>query len=247
MAEFETSSVWTPQRRRSQTLEVYLLGVVDFDSALFLQERLHQDITQREDSLGVLLICEHPPVVTMGREGTMLDLEAESREFQSRLMEVKRVARGGGTLVHSPGQVAAYPILPIERSNQRPSNFVRKCVHAACDMATEMKINGAPTEDGTGVESRCGQFAWVGATIRDGVSSHGLFVNVAPDMELFRLIRLPRSVGSISMQRMSPTPMPKVRESLIRNLADQFGYEDVNLYTRHPLLTRKTRKVVEYA
>lgn len=247
MSDFETPSVWTPQRRRSQALEVYLLGAVDFDSAMFLQERLHRDIAQREDGLGALLICEHPPIVTMGREASMLDLLADPREFESRLMETKRVARGGGTLVHGPGQVVAWPILPIERVNRRPADFVGNCITAICDMASEMKINATVTEDGAGVESRCGQFAWMGAAIRDGVSSHGLFVNVAPDMEPFRLIRSPRSIGSMSMQKMTPVPMPKVRESLIRNLADQFGYEDVHLYTRHPLLTRKARKVVEYA
>lgn len=248
MSATENSSVWTPRRRQSESLEVYLLGVVDFDSAMFLQDRLHHEITQREDGLGALLICEHPPTVTIGREGSMLDLLAEPREFQSRLMETKRVARGGGTIFHGPGQVVAYPILPVERRvNRGACHFVRRCVTAVCDLASELKINATVTADGTGVESRCGQFAWVGAAIQDGVSSHGLFINVSPDMEPFRLIRSARSIGSMSMQRMSPVPMPKVRESLIRNLADQFGYEDVHLYTRHPLLTRKSRKVVEYA
>lgn len=247
MPDSETGSVWTPRRRQSHALEVYLLGTVDFDSAMFLQDRLHRDISQREDGLGALLICEHAPVVTIGREGSMRDLLAGPREFESRLLETKRVARGGGTLVHGPGQVAAYPILPVARANRQADEFVGRCLAAVCDMASEKKINASLTEDQTGVKSRCGQFGWVGAAIRDGVSSHGLFVNVAPDMEPFRLIRSPRSVGSLSMQRMSPVPMPKVRESLIRNLADQFEYENVHLYTRHPLLTRRTRKVVEYA
>jgi lipoyl(octanoyl) transferase len=256
MFHSEENSVWTPQRRRSDALEVYLLGAVDFDSAMFLQDRLHHEIAQRDDGLGTLLICEHPPTVTTGRDGTILDLVADAREFESRQIEIHRVARSGGTILHGPGQVAAWPILPVDRRwngvrpvepNRAVADFVRKCTTAVCDMASELNVNATPVEDGAGAECRCGQFAWAGAAIRDGVSSHGLFVNVSPDMLPFRLIRSARSVGSMSMQKMSPVPMPKVRESLMRNLADQFGYEDVHLYTRHPLLTRTTRKVVEYA
>lgn len=282
--------MWIPRRRQSDALEIYLLGIVDFDSAMWLQERLHREIVEREDGLGTLLICEHPPTVTTGRGGTMLDLLADPREFESQQIELRRVDRSGRTILHGPGQVAAYPILPVDRREagarrtdahvrqvppvsdyrslqsavphssalkdvvDRPAepnrlllDFVRKCTAAVCDMASELKVNATPIDSGAGAECRCGQFAWTGAAIRDGVSSHGLFVNVSTDMLPFRLIRSARSVGSMSMQRMSPVPMAKVRESLMRNLADQFGYEDVHLYTRHPLLTRTTRKVVEYA
>jgi lipoyl(octanoyl) transferase len=256
MSDPEKNSVWTPLRRKSDALEVYLLGVVDFESAMILQDRLHYEIAQRDDGLGTLLICEHPLTVTTGRGGTILDLLADPREFESRQIGVNRVARNGGTILHGPGQVAAYPIIPVDRRwngarpvepNRAVADFVRKCTTAVCDMASELRVNASPTEDGAGAECRCGQFAWTGAAICDGVSSHGLFVNVSPDLLPFRLIRSARSVGSMSMQKMTPVPMPKVRESLMRNLADQFGYEDVHLYTRHPLLTRTTRKVVEYA
>ena len=275
MAETENSSVWTFRRQESDALEVYLLGVVDFDSAMFLQDRLHREIAQRQDGLGALLICEHPSMVTVGREGSLLDLPDDSHEFEARLIQIKRVARGGGTLLHAPGQVVAYPILPVERDRfqaGRPAGhaasrsqcqpalrdaeadlpegrggifqFVRKCTTAVCDLALEFQVNASVTADGTGVASRCGQFGWVGATIRDGVSLHGLFVNVTPDLEPFGLINAPRPASSLSMQKMRPVAMSKVRESLIRNLSSQFGYEDMHLYTRHPLLTRK---VVEYA
>ena len=54
----------------SAPLEVYLLGIVDFDSALFLQERLAYEISGRSDAMGTLLLCEHPPLITVGREGS---------------------------------------------------------------------------------------------------------------------------------------------------------------------------------
>ena len=61
---------WSPRTRRSDSLEVYLLGRVDFESAVQLQLRWAEEISGRTDRLGALFLCEHPPVVTIGREGT---------------------------------------------------------------------------------------------------------------------------------------------------------------------------------
>lgn len=90
--------------------------------------------------------------------------------------------------------------------------------------------------------------AQVGAAVRSGISYHGMFVNVSPRMDTQRWIRTPSGerVTSMAAQRMRPTEMPVVRESLIRHLAEQLGYHRTNLYTGHPLLKR-TRKVVAYA
>lgn len=245
----ETASLWTPNSRRSASLEVYLLGTVDFDSVQFIQQRLADDISQRDDTLGALLICEHPSIVTIGREGSFADLLFEEREFAARRMPVQRVKRGGGALVHCRGQVAAYLIMPIERLGFGLKDFRTRCDKTIALTAGDQKVPSQFTDDPAGVQCRCGQFAWIGTSIHDGVSQHGLYLNVTPDIKLMRLVRsVPegRRIGSLSMQRLAPVAMPKVRESLIRNLSEQFGYDDFHIYTRHPLLQRTPRKVAEY-
>ena len=96
-------------------LEVFLLGLVDFDAALFLQERLMMHVAQRDDGYGALLICEHPPLITIGRSGSQAEILCDAHELTARQIDVRWLNRGGGALVHVPGQLALYPILPLAR------------------------------------------------------------------------------------------------------------------------------------
>jgi lipoyl(octanoyl) transferase len=250
MSAFPETSVWTSQGRSSAALEVYVLGTVDFDAAMFLQERLVDEIAGRADRLGALIICEHPPIVTIGRDGRITDLPVDMGDFTSRMMEIRRVNRSGGTLVHAPGQVAAYPILPLERLGCRQADFQKKLNNAILATAAEQRVTAQAIDNPLGTTCRCGQFSWVGASVRDGVSHDGLFLNVSPVMDTVRLVRstIDRTkIASLSMQRMEPVPMHKVREALMRHLSDQFGYHETHPYTGHPLLKRTRRKVMQHA
>ena len=250
MSELTTTNVWTSQSRSSAALEVYLLGIVDFDAAMALQERLIDEIAERSDRLGALIICEHPSVVTIGREGRITDLPLDTRDFTSRMMEIRRVNRSGGTLVHTPGQVVAYPILPLNRLGCSFAEFRTRLQNSIVAAAAERRVPSQITQTPHGTTCRCGQFSWVGASVRDGVSHHGLFMNVSPILDTVRLVRSTSDrvkVSSLSMQRMEPVPMQKVREALMRHIADQFGYEETNPYTGHPMLKRAWRKVMQHA
>lgn len=244
------TTVWTPQGRSSAALEVYLLGTVDFDAALFLQDRLVDEISSRPDTLGALIICEHPPIVTIGQDGRITDLPVDTGDFTSRMMDVRRVNRDGGTLVHTPGQIAAYPILPLNRLECLYSDFRQKLLDAIIATCAEQRVPSEKFESPAGTVCRCGQLSWVGASVRDGVSNHGLFLNVSPVMDTVRLVHSTdgqTKIASLSMQRMEPVPMHKVRESLMRQLSSQFGYEETHPYTGHPLLQRTWRKVMQNA
>lgn len=250
MSKPTETTVWTSQGRTSAALEVYLLGTVDFDAAMALQERLVDEIAGRSDRLGSLIICEHPPVVTVGRDGRITDLPVDTRDFTARMMEVRRVNRSGGTLVHSPGQVVAYPILPLERLGCRFADFQGRLQAAIVATAAERRVSSRLTHTPRGTTCRCGQFSWIGASVRDGVSHHGLFMNVSPVLDTVRLVRSTADrvrISSLSMQRMEPVPMQKVREALMRHIADQFGYEETHPYTGHPMLRRTWRKVMQNA
>jgi len=86
----------------SSSLDVFLLGTVDLESSKELQERLRSDVATRTDSHGAILICEHPPSVTIGREGSFADVLVEWEELVARKMDVRWLNRGGGTFVHVP-------------------------------------------------------------------------------------------------------------------------------------------------
>lgn len=243
-------TIWSLANQTSHALEVHLLGMVDFDSALFLQERMLYEISGRGDRLGGLLICEHPPLVTIGREGSHSHLLVEPDELAARQIEVRWLNRGGGNVLHGPGQLCVYPIVPLDRLQIGLFEFRKRLATAMFDVCREMKVAAWTKPDETGLWCRCGQFATIGAAVKNWVSYHGMFVNVCPDLQSLRMVQWNRSgdrVTSLAAQRVRMTSMHSVRARLIRQLANHLGYHNTHIFTGHPLLRRTRQRVHDYA
>ena len=133
--------------RASGSLEVRLLGCVDFDSAMLLQDRLVFELSSRDDTQGGLLMCEHPPLLTVGREGSREHILASQQELISRELEVRWLNRGGGCLVHAPGQLAVYPIVPLDRLGIGLSEFRRMLGECVIAMCRELRVAAWPIDD----------------------------------------------------------------------------------------------------
>ena len=223
-----------------------MLGVVDFDAVQTLQRMILDDLSQRNDRLGVLIVCEHPPVVSIGRDGSIADLVAEPDELVARQIDVRYVARSGSVILHGPGQLSGYLMLPLDRMEVSRCSFELRVQSVLQRIATELRVPARPSRVLPGLECRCGQIAWLGSGMDSGASSHGFVLNVNPDVVGQRLVQpapAGGAIASMSMQKMQIVPMPKVREALVRHLSAEFGYEDFHVYTRHPLLTRTTKLV----
>lgn len=228
------------------SLDVHLLGVVDFDSAQFLQERTVFDLSGRSDSNGVLYLCEHQPMITVGREGRSSQILADRHELTVRQMEIRWLNRGGGCFVHAPGQLAIYPIVPLDRLNIGLSQYRHLLEESIIDVCRELKVSAWRRPDQPGVFCRCGQVAHLGVGVKSWVAYQGMFLNVSPILDLLRMTQ-PNNCGervtSLAVQRTRITSMHKVRESVIRNLSIRLGYEKSFLFTGHPLLQRTKRQV----
>ncbi|WP_157605209.1 lipoyl protein ligase domain-containing protein [Schlesneria paludicola] len=234
----------------SSSLDVFLLGALELDSAIELQERMRDEIAGRNDRHGVLLVCEHPPAITIGREGRFADVLIDRDELVSRRIDVRWVNRGGGTFLHLPGQLAINAIVPLERLALGLTGLRSAFEASLIAMAGDLKVPAERSTAAPGAVCRCGQFAFIGAGVRDWVSYGGMLVNVSLPQEILDLVRWTDTdvrVTSLSAQRTRPTAVSTVRESLIRNLSQAMGYDSYHLFTGHPLLHRTTRKVYVYA
>lgn len=239
---------WTKHNNSagSRSLEIYSLGIVDYPSALRLQDRIAYELAGRSDQQGVALICEHPPTVSIGREGGYDQLCDEPEAFSQRLIDIHWVPRGGGNLVHAPGQLGAYVMLPLDRLGcgiQRYKERLASVLELTC---REFRIPVTRSDDGCLTIARTGAVGFVCVSVKSWVTGFGMYLNVEPDLNLSRMCACaPGGIRTSSLvaDRMKHLSMASLRESLIRHLAEQFGYSKTHFYTAHPLLTRTTRKV----
>jgi len=237
-------SDWTPSRRTSAALQVHLLGMTDLDSALVLQDRIATEIAERNDTYGVLLLCEHPNGVTIGRDGSADDLLVDRTELVARGVAVRWVHRGGGAWAHHPGQLVAYLLLPVSRLGWTAPDYGQRVEASLAAIGREQRV--LPTGSASpGLSGRCGQLGFVGASVSDGVSQFGACLNVAVSRQALQLVSWGRDVraASLAQERMRPTGMASLRECWIRHLATACDYDQVHVWTGHPLLQQSTRRM----
>ena len=239
-----------PNWSDTSQLDVRLLGTVDFESAQFLQERFVYEISGRTDRFGSLFLCEHPPLITVGRSGSRAHILLEQKDLTARGLQVRWLNRGGGCLVHAPGQLAVYPVVPLQRLGLGLQDYRAAMVGSVLDLCEELGIAAWPVERNYGVAGRGGAFAFIGAAVKRWIAYQGMFVNVNPLLQTQRLV----SIGgnnlrptSLEAVRGRTTTMAAVRESLIRHLTRRLGYPQYQIFTGHPLLVRTRRVTNVYA
>ena len=236
----------TPTAAVAGALQVHLLGLVDYDAALALQERLAYEVSGGIDTQGVLLLCEHPPMISIGRQGSRSHVLACDHDLAACQMQVRWVARGGGAIVHAPGQLAVTPILPLDRLQMNVSEYRLRLETALVAACREQQVPAKRTPDTPGVWCRGGQLASFGASLKYGTTLHGAVLNVHPDPAFLKMVDSSPPgvrVTSLEAQRGRRVQMNHVRESLLRHFSCAFGYERVHVYTSHPLLQRTTQRV----
>jgi lipoyl(octanoyl) transferase len=226
------------------TLEVYMLGLVDFEEVQQLQRRMVYEVGESGDA--ALILCEHPPTISVGRSGSRAHILADDDLLQGLGVRVYYVNRGGGCVLHLPGQIAAYLALPLEPLGLDVQRYVDRLHSAILGVLEEFDLSGTLRPELPGVFSGPARIATVGVAVSRWIAYHGLTLNVGPYLELFQVLeepglgKAPLRQTSMEARRQRLTPMPKVREALVRKVEDVFGLEQHHLYTQHPQIRRKT-------
>ena len=223
---------------REAAVHIHLLGLVDYEDCLSLQRRLAYDAVSRADGRIVVLICEHQPLITIGRGGSRRQVRFTGDELIERQLEIRYVGRGGGAILHAPGQLAIYPIVPLDWHGWSVGNYLRQLQSALAAMLAEFNIQPQTVAGSFALAGRSGVLAAFGVGVRHGVAMHGAFLNVNPNLRDFgRVEVMPgRTMTSLLSHRALATKMTKVRAALVTHLADALGLERYHLHTGHPLL-----------
>jgi lipoate-protein ligase B len=183
-------------------LEVRDLGLIPYDEAWALQRDVARQVITGEVPHDVLLLCEHPPVVTLGRGTRPGHLLVAPELLEARGIAVREVERGGDVTVHEPGQLVAYPIIDLKRHRKDLHWYLRKLEEAIILAVATLGVAAHRREGLTGVW--CGEgdaqrkLASIGVHARDWVTWHGLALNVTNDLATFAHV-VPCGIGGVEM------------------------------------------------
>jgi lipoyl(octanoyl) transferase len=196
------------------------------------------------------VICEHPAIVTVGREGSGGHIRFDPEELAARGLSTRWVNRGGGCLLHAPGQLAIYPIVPLAWHGFSVGEYLKRLERGLVETLAEIGVAAQTRAGRHDLWGRTGQLAAVGAAVKGWTTYHGAFLNVCPAMHPYQsIVSDPASgatMSSLAVERQQAVRMPRVRESLVRQLTQAFGCQRYHLYTGHPHLSagakRRTRQ-----
>jgi len=237
---FEPACSPAPDAAES-VLQAYLLGPVDFEAALAFQRRLAFEVAGAR-SRAALVLCEHPPLITVGRQGSRAHILCEPEELRSRQWRVRWVNRGGGCLLHLPGQLAVYPVLALDRFGLGLQAYLDRFQAVLKAVLADFGIRGETRPGWPGIWVGPRLIADVGVAVRDWVTYYGAVLNVNPSLNLFRLVRCGSGAGSMTSlerERRGPLRPSLVRERLLEHFTAHFPFARTAFFSDHPSLSRK--------
>jgi lipoyl(octanoyl) transferase len=209
------------------------LGRIDYPTALALQQRLVELRHQRQVP-DTLLLLEHPPVLTLGRNAHRSNILASDELLASRGVEIVETNRGGDVTYHGPGQLVGYPILDLRAATPRMGaiDYVRKLEEVLIRTCAEFQLLTERVPGRTGVWTRPGgsvpekKIAAIGVHISRGITSHGFAFNITADLADFNWI-IPcgiadRAVTSLEQETQLDAAHLQL-EDMANRVARQFG------------------------
>src|SRR5215203_7392958 len=178
------------------------LGTLPYANALDLQRDVARRRISGEIAEDVLLLVEHPPVVTLGRTAKGANLIASPELLASRGVELFEVERGGDITFHGPGQLVGYPIIDLKRHRQDLHWFLRSVEEGLIMTLSRYGIAGERNVGYTGVWTSGRKIASIGVHARDWVTWHGFALNVTTDLSNFDFI-VPCGIDGVEMTSIS--------------------------------------------
>jgi lipoate-protein ligase B len=210
------------------------LGTMPYAEALELQRSVAAARISGEIPEDVLLLVEHPPVVTLGRSSKDAHLTASPELLQLRGVELFEVERGGDVTFHGPGQLVGYPIIDLKRHKQDLHWYLRTVEQALIDTLEALGIAAGRNTGYTGVWTGGKKIASIGVHARDWVTWHGFALNVTTDLSYFDLI-VPCGIQDVTMTSIARelpaagVPFERVAKTVTNALARLFDLTPVTV------------------
>ena len=208
------------------------LGTMAYAEALGLQRAVAKARISGELDEDLLLLVEHPPVVTLGRSFKERHLLASPALLANRGVELFEVERGGDVTFHGPGQLVGYPIVDLKQHKRDLHWYLRQVEEALIRSIAPFGLSGERRTGLTGVWTEGRKLASIGVHARDWVTWHGFALNVTTDLRYFDLI-VPCGIDAVEMssigRELERRGEPAEPEALLRTVKENVaaGFGDV--------------------
>jgi lipoyl(octanoyl) transferase len=212
------------------------LGLRSYAEALSFQRRLAAARIAKRVAQDVLVLVEHPPVITLGRSTKAGNLLASEALLAARGVELHEVERGGDVTFHGPGQLVGYPIVDLTEHKQDLHWYLRQVEEVIIRGVAPFGVVADRNPGKTGVWTDGRKLASIGVHARQWVTWHGFALNVTTDLSYFDLM-VPCGIADVvmtSVERellenasgtcLAPSPAlgDDVREAVVRSFGQVF-------------------------
>ncbi|NRB49307.1 MAG: lipoyl(octanoyl) transferase LipB [Saprospiraceae bacterium] len=226
------------------------LGLIDYQAAWDYQTELHKQVVNRKlenrqrrkdgqptlSLLHHLLFCEHPPVYTLGKSGSLDHLLLKEEELADEGFTFYKINRGGDITYHGPGQIVGYPILDLDGFFNDVHKYVRYLEEAVIRTLSDYEIEAGREEGYTGVwlpqtdAQPKRKICAIGVHLSRWVTMHGFAFNVNTQLQHFDNI-IPcgiqeedKAVTSLAKELGHTVDIGMVKEKLKQHFAQLFGF-----------------------
>lgn len=203
-------------------------GTIEYNHAWQEQETLFQATIAKKLNGQVtgnyLILCEHPHVFTLGKNGSANNLLIGNLQLRSVHAQYVETNRGGDITYHGPGQIVGYPIFDLANFNMGLKQYIFNMEQAVINVLRKIGIESERLEGATGVwidtkePAKCRKICAIGVRSSHFVTMHGFALNVNTDLNYFSYINpcgfVDKGVTSVEKELGGPYPVGKVQQSL---------------------------------
>ena len=222
-----------------EQVEILYLGEKPYNEVLQIQEMHFNQLLSEKKELGQstspmkLILCQHQPIYTLGRNGDFNNLLPEAKQSGAEFIKTNR---GGDITFHGPGQLVGYPIFDLQRLNMGIHKYTEQLEEVIIQSILEYGIIGARLEGASGVwidvddAEKVRKIAALGIRSSRWVTMHGLAININTDLDYFNFINPcgfdDKAVTSIEKELGKQKDFHEVKDTFIKIFKAIFEIEE---------------------
>jgi lipoate-protein ligase B len=209
-------------------MEIIDLGSIDYQEAWSLQRKYVDKVIANQGN-SYLLLCEHPPVLTLGRLADRSHILFSEDKLRQQGIPVIAVDRGGDVTLHAPGQLVVYVIANLQRYGKDLHGYLHQLEQVGIDFLKLFDIMGYRIPGKTGVWVNGRKMISAGIGVKRWISYHGISINIHTDLSLFDMIYpcgMDVSMTSVEQEAGVRPAMEDVKEKVSQLFQQELGMPD---------------------